>query len=492
MAQGAYFNGRVWDESIRYEGANIYDTETGWSYPYPHLKPVGENTRASHYGTYDQQGNVAEWLEDRRGEMRLAIGGSLIRPIYFSLYGKNEGDYAYKPVSTFGLRVCRDANSANRSTMAEIPQTNILKNKKITLALTDANGGVYVKVGDKGNIGDKINQYKGAVGYEYEIARCELSNAEYCRFLNAVATESDEYRLYDPNMSTGVTGGINRVAIGDKFHYEVKEGWDNRPVSYIGYYELARYANWLHYGCPVGLQIVGVTEGNENTGAYNTVDFEDVRFGRKDVYKTFGFRNEGAKYWIPNENEWYKAAYYDPTILGHRKYHDYPTRTSLPPTTAQANYMAHNELAIGEPYFVCEVDDYENSASYYGTLNQGGNVWEWTESWQYGIIGQRTLRGGSWQYTELGLNAVNEDPGGINDKSYLFGGRLCRAVDDKGWREVKMSTTESLYQWLMTLPKKHLLFGFIVMALLSSIAIIVIVTKLAVSLCRYLKKRNKR
>lgn len=182
-------------------------------------------------------------------------------------------------------------------------------------------------------------------------------------------------------------------------------------MTYIGFYELARYANWLHYGCPKGEQKLGITEGDSESGAYNTTDFESVRFGNKRVYDTFGRRNKGAKYWIPDEDEWYKAAYYDPTILGHRKFHDYPTRTSMPPTVKQANYMPEDKLAVGAPYYVCEVDDFSESASYYGTLNQGGNVWEWTESWQYGVPGQRALRGGSWQYTEQGLNAVNEDPG---------------------------------------------------------------------------------
>ena len=113
----------------------------------------------------------------------------------------------------------------------------------------------------------------------------------------------------------------------------------------------------------------------------------------KKVYKSFGMRNRGALYWIPNEDEWYKAAYYDPTLIGNRKYHDYPTRTSNPPSHKQANYVIQDRLNIGEPFFVANVDSFSDSPSYYGTLQQGGNVWEWLESWQYGNVGVRGLRG---------------------------------------------------------------------------------------------------
>ena len=39
-----------------------------------------------------------------------------------------------------------------------------------------------------------------------------------------------------------------------------------------------------------------------------------------------GTRNAGAKYFIPTENEWYKAAYYDPLNGGAGGYWTYPTQ----------------------------------------------------------------------------------------------------------------------------------------------------------------------
>lgn len=441
-------------------GANVYSPQKGWHEPYPHIrdsKPVGT---PSHTGTYDQQGNLAEWVEDRNGDMRLALGGSLIRPAYFAAYGQQEGDFPDKSIPSFGFRVCRNPQAIAALRQAPAPFTSKapasgVKDLKIK---KDKNGGTYVLVDQPGNPGDPQNGYKGAVGYDFYIARSELSNAEYCRFLNAAAAQSDPFRLYNPNMGTGIGGGIVRQSLpGGKFVYKLKSDRAGRmPVVYVGFYELARYCNWLHYGCPKGKEGPGVTEGDNRTGAYDTRDFEAVRSGQKKPYADFGRRNHGARFWIPDGDEWYKAAYYDPRKIGARPYHDYPTGDDAPPQTL-ANYMRDSRLAIGDPWFYAPVDSFANAPGPFGTLQQGGNVWEWTESWQYGTVGTRALRGGSWQYTEYGLNAVNEDPGGIDDNSYLFGGRIAMAASPSGWQPVSAPLATRIYNKVMTMGQKRLL-----------------------------------
>ena len=42
----------------------------------------------------------------------------------------------------------------------------------------------------------------GAVGYAYQIGEYDVTTAQYCQFLNAVATTSDPYGLYNPSMAT--------------------------------------------------------------------------------------------------------------------------------------------------------------------------------------------------------------------------------------------------------------------------------------------------
>lgn len=472
--KACYFNGICWDETLIARGSNCYTSE-GWAYPYPHIKQVGKDVSPSHYGTFDQQGNAAEWIENSRGgddKWKLAEGGSLIRPVDFARFGVTEGDFPNKSITTFGIRICR--LSDHTTLLSEVDEPVVEEVVEHTNAFKcDRLGNEYVLVGDAGNAGDVVNQYKGRVNYDYYIARTELSNASYCNFLNSVAKYDDPFGLYDENMNTGACGFIVRKKAEQGYEYFCKQGGTDLPVVYVNYYDIVRYANWMHYGCPsTGKCELGTTEGTETQGAYDTSDFEDVRSGRKQPYESFGKRNQGARFWIPDENEWYKAAYYDPKKIDNRKYHDYPTRSSDAPTLQQANYMVNNHFAVGEPFYVAPVTSYQNSHSYYGTLQQGGNVWEWIEDWQYGIVGSRGLRGGSWSYTSYGLNACNTDPGGLDNSGYVFGARLCMATSDAGWHLVKTPLLDRFYESILLMPRKHLVLAAILAVLLSIFGII--------------------
>lgn len=487
--KAAYFDGEKWLYDYAPDSGNYYDTKTGWAAEYPHITEVGRSEGVN--GTFDQQGNAAEWIENSSNNWKLALGGSLIRPHYFSYLGKVEGDDPNKAISSFGYRICK--TSSTDTIQNKIPVfiekqevnadiSNIYNDKIEQISFPE-----YVRITDAGNIGDRLNQYKGAVGYEYYISRTELSNSEYCAFLNSVATADDPFSLYHENMENAVGGGIVRQKTVDGYSYHCKEGWENRPVVYISYYDLARYANWLHYGSPnTGNSTLGTTEGDKKNGAYDTSDFELVRTGQKNVYRSFGLRNRGARFWIPSDDEWYKAAYYDPTISGNRKYYDYPTCSNEEPTPSQANYMVDNTLCVGEPYFVAPVDSFSVAASHYETLQQGGNVWEWTEDWQYGVVGCRGLRGGSWSYTSYGLNASNTDPGGIDDISYVFGGRICKAVDENGWQPVAKPLLQSIYEYVILLPKSRIIFVLAIFIML----VIYFIVSLVFCISRYCNKHR--
>jgi uncharacterized repeat protein (TIGR02543 family) len=85
--------------------------------------------------------------------------------------------------------------------------------------------------------------------------------------------------------------------------------------------------------------------------------------------------------WIPSENEWYKAAYYDATKGGTGGYWLYPTQSdTLAGNTIgvanSANY--YDGDYVGFPGMaLTDVGAYgANSASFYGTNDQGGNVAE--------------------------------------------------------------------------------------------------------------------
>jgi formylglycine-generating enzyme required for sulfatase activity len=247
-----------------------------------------------------------------------------------------------------------------------------------------------VPVGNPGNAPDtRYNGISvGSVDNYYQIGKYEVTAGQYTEFLNAVA-KADPNGLYNPAMGNpaGLGANIQRTGSSPNFSYTVAADWANRPVNDVSFWDAARFANWLHNGQPTGAQGPGTTED----GAYHDVGNQTL-FGR----------NTSATFFIPTEDEWYKAAYHDQAAGLAATYFDSPMGTNAEPgrdmnetTNAgnNANYFV-NDYLIGSPYFRTPVGEFELSASPYGTFDQGGNVWEWNETKV--ISPSRGMRGGSF------------------------------------------------------------------------------------------------
>jgi formylglycine-generating enzyme required for sulfatase activity len=231
-------------------------------------------------------------------------------------------------------------------------------------------------VGNPGNPPDTRYDSKGvgAVQYVYQISFCELRTDEYANFLNAVAKE-DPYGLYNTAMDIdNDTWGCNikRSGSSGSYTYSVPLDWARRPVNYVSWGDAARFCNWLANGCPTGNQDLTTTED----GSYylNGAMWE----GLLGVT-----RKPGAVYVIPSEDEWYKAAYHkNDGVTGN--YWDYPTRTNSTPsnvvTKPDPGNNANFNFAIGDPYYRTEMATFNYSYSPYQTVDQGGNVFEWTDT----------------------------------------------------------------------------------------------------------------
>ena len=265
-----------------------------------------------------------------------------------------------------------------------------------------------VPVGNAGNAADTTGY--GAVAYDYALGKYEVTLNQYSEFLNAVAA-TDTYGLYNVNMGTDLTiAGIARSGGAGSYTYAVI-GSGARPVTYVSWYDSARFVNWLQNGQPTGLQAAGTTE----TGAYTLT-------GNTGLIT----RNSGWVYGLPSENEWYKAAYHQPAAQGGDvdNYWLYPTANNAIPNSQNGSASDPNSAnfyrnvapvdGINDGYAVTgstsfpatnsltDVGEFSLADSYYGTFDQGGNVWEWNDA----VIGaKRGLRGGTWGSNEGGLRA---------------------------------------------------------------------------------------
>ena len=247
-------------------------------------------------------------------------------------------------------------------------------------------------VDDANNANDSTGY--GRVTYEYYISTHEVTNAEYTDFLNAKG-KSNAYGLWNSKMSSENLGGITRSGSSGSYTYATKNSMGEKPVNFVSFWDAARFSNWLTNG-----QGDGDTEtGMYTLGGVTNPDNETV--AREQSAWTAG----GVA--IANENEWYKAAYYDPEKDNVGGYWLYAHQSNSISNT-EANYNRGNLFNVGH---------FDDSDSYYGTYDQGGNLWEWIEDvgntsskrvrrgGGYGETDPNTLKASNrYQYTSTGEN----------------------------------------------------------------------------------------
>ncbi|MGD0769938.1 MAG: SUMF1/EgtB/PvdO family nonheme iron enzyme [Tepidisphaeraceae bacterium] len=252
-----------------------------------------------------------------------------------------------------------------------------------------------VPVGNVGNAADTTGH--GSVNYAYNIGEYDVTSSQYTAFLNAVA-QTDPYGVYNAYMAGTTLGnpGIIQSGSPGSYTYSVAAGRGNYPVTDVTFWDATRFANWLDNGQPTGPEGAGTTE----TGTYTLAS--------SGIANNTVTRNLGGSWAVTSEDEWYKAAYYDPTLnAGAGGYWLYPNQGNTI-STVQANFnnAAGDTTPVGSYAY----------PSYYGTYDQGGDVWQWNEAIGFGS--DRVARGGS--FLDSGGNALQSNSFGASNPTALY------------------------------------------------------------------------
>lgn len=219
----------------------------------------------------------------------------------------------------------------------------------------------FVSIGNPGNAADTTGY--GAVVYEYRIGKYEISQDQIDR-----ATASGMANISQMFPFTG-----------------------SQPAASINWYEAAAFVNWLNTSS--GKQAAYNLTWNGSAWSMSLwSSAEGWQLGGENLY-----RHSDAYYFLPSENEWYKAAYYNPKSSN---YFIYPTASDAAPTPVANGTNAGTAVYLGgigsSPAPVTD----SGGLSPYGTMGQAGNVYEWMETASDGVNSfpteDRVYRGGSW------------------------------------------------------------------------------------------------
>jgi hypothetical protein len=238
----------------------------------------------------------------------------------------------------------------------------------------------FVTIGNPGNAADLtgIPNPAGAVGYTYGIGKFEVSE--------------DMIAKFNASQSLQITKDTRGTA---------------KPATSVSWNEAARFVNWLNTSTGGFAAYKFTTSGvNDNIALWTDADTLDYQAANP-------YRSKRATYVLPSYNEWYKAAYYNPS---NSTYYEYTNGSNTAPTAVASGTGAGTAVYNGQQSGPADVDQ-AGGLSPYDVMGLGGNVEEWEESPEdlsnTSSSSPRGFRGGSWGGNSSDLSVLsrgNKDP----------------------------------------------------------------------------------
>ena len=356
--------GGVLSQGYTYSGSNDLDA-VAW-YIYNSGSTTHEiGTKASNeLGIFDMSGNAWEWVFDAYdGSLRRVRGTGFGNHEDSAAVANRDGranpDYRYYDGGRngVGFRLARNAPSMH--------STDTFGTGNNTFDLE------FVSIGNPMNAADPDTNL-GSVSYPYRISK---------------------YTISQKNWDKAVSSGLQNASSSTD-HGGVGLAGENTPTNNVSWYEAAAFVNWLNTS--KGYQpAYNLTFSN---GAWSMLLWSvEGSWSQGGVNR---YRHKNAHYFLPSDNEWYKAAYYDPNKPGGAGYWMYPTGSDTPPE--QVSNTGTGKGGAGWNYGGAGTDPGTTvyglaswsapadinacgGLSPYGTMGQGGNVAQWVETSSNGL-----------------------------------------------------------------------------------------------------------
>jgi formylglycine-generating enzyme required for sulfatase activity len=379
------------------------------------------------YGMCDMAGNVFEWTSSNYYDyidIRSIRGGSWN---WGSIDCRVSGDgqfahwthYAVEAYYNIGFRACRGAAPVQAIVPNVIDMTQAQAEAAIVAAglvvgtLTEeysetvAAGNIisqYPYPGEEFQPGSTVNLVvskgvfviwvsindpgvSGHEGFNGEMSKYEMTNAQYCEFLNAanainwitvynnVVYAAGDTSHSQPYFSTEAASSYSQITYsGGTFSVRSRDGYSmaNHPVVMVSWYGATAFCNYYGYRLPTEWewQAAADFDGSFTYGCGTTINFSKA-------------------------NYYYNNVFANPLGL-----------TSYPYTSPVGYYPAYG----------------------YGMCDMAGNVCEWTSSCYYSDCssGFRVVRGGSWNYDDNDCMVSHRFSFDPYFMYYIVGFRVCR------------------------------------------------------------------
>jgi formylglycine-generating enzyme required for sulfatase activity len=205
----------------------------------------------------------------------------------------------------------------------------------------------------------------------------------------------------------------------------------DKPVTYVSWFDAARVCNWAMNGA--------TSSSSTETGAYTL---------NNQTSGTVPAVNSNAKFFVPTEDQWYKAAYYKGggPNAGYWNWATQSDTTAPTPVTANATGVGsagfnstsnsanfESSAGWGNPSVMLTTVGTNGRPSFYGAFDMSGNLSEWNDLTGAAGGTDRGSRGGNYGSSSTDVSSSFRNPRPATAEGVFITFRIAAVPEPSTW-----------------------------------------------------------